>query len=125
MPRLLAPAVLLLCAAAPALADPTPTGPVRAQSGKVCMDTLGGRHAPTCHSITASRIETDPDICVCGGGFIEAAAPYCGPNEAPAPDSRDADRARLAAFKANGTLVGASYQGHSFCVTRGRSGESR
>ena len=121
MRLLLAPAVLLLLAT-PALADPRPTGPVELQSGKVCLDTLGTRHAPACRTTNASRILTDPDICVCPASLREAPAPYCAPGERPAPDSKDADRARLAAVKATGTLVGASYQGRRFCVSRGRTG---
>ncbi len=118
---LLAPAALLTLAL-PAAADPVPTSPVEVQSGKVCLDTLGTRHAPTCRTTNASRILTDPDICICPASFREAPAPYCAPGESPAPDSKDADRARLAAVKATGTLVGATYQGRRFCVTRGRTG---
>ncbi len=116
-------AALGLClAAAPAAADPRPTGPIELQGAKVCLDTLGVRHAPDCRTTNASRIVTDPDICLCPAGLREAPAPYCDPGETPAPDSADADRARLAAVKATGTLVGASYGGRRFCVTRGRTG---
>ena len=123
MRRLLVPAVLLVCAA-PALADPIPTGPVQLESGKVCLDTLGGRHAPACRTTNASRIRTEPDICLCPAGLRPVAAPYCAAGEAPAPDSRDADRARLEASRAKGSLAGASYRGRRFCVTRGRTGYS-
>ena len=114
----------LLALAAPALADPVPTGPVAVQSGKACLDTLGGRRPPSCRTILASRIQTEPDICLCPAGLLPVAAPYCAAGESPAPDSKDADRARLKAAKANGTLVGARYQGRRFCVTRGRTGYS-
>ena len=124
MRRFLAPAVLLMLAA-PAAADPVPTAPVEVQSGKVCLDTLGGRHAPACRTTNASRILTDPDICVCPASLREASAPFCAPGESPAPDSKSADHARLAALKATGTLVGAAYQGHRFCITRGRTGYAR
>ena len=122
MRQLILSTALLLAAAVPAAADPTPTGPVQLQSGRVCLDTLGGRHAPACRTTNASRIQTEPDICVCAAGLREVAAPYCAAGELPAPDSKDADRARLEAAKANGTLDGAGYQGRRFCVTRGRTG---
>ena len=116
--------LLLAAAAAPAAADPAPTGPVRSTAGRVCLDTLDMRHAPSCRSTNASRILTEPDICVCPAGLREVAAPFCAPGERPAPDSARADSARLRAAKANGTLVGAGFEGRSFCVTRGRTGES-
>ena len=121
MRRLLVPAVLLAFAAQ-ARADPVPTGPVRLESGKVCLDTLGGRHAPVCRTTNASRIQTEPDICLCPAGLRSVAAPYCAAGEQPASDSKDADRARLEAAKAAGGLEGATYRGRRFCVTRGRSG---
>lgn len=122
--RRLPPVALVLLAAAPAAADPRPTAPVQLQSGKVCLDTLGGRHAPACRTTIGSRILTDPNICLCPAGYREAPAPYCEPGEAPAPDSKDADRARLQALQSTGTLLGATYQGRRFCVTRGRTGEN-
>lgn len=123
MRRLLVPAVLLSFAA-PAAADPVPSGPVLLESGKVCLDTLGGRHAPTCRNTDASRIQPEPNICLCPAGLQPVAAPYCAAGESPAPDSKDADRARLEASKANGSLMGATYRGQRFCVTRGRTGYS-
>ena len=123
MRRLLVPAVLLAFAA-PAYADPVPTGPVELESGKVCLDTLGGRRPPDCRTTNASRIQTEPNICLCAAGLRPVAAPYCAPGEVPAPDSKEADRARLEASKASGTLVGATFQGRRFCVTRGRTGYS-
>ena len=123
MRHLLAAAAFLVLAA-PAAADPTPTGPVEIESGKVCLDTLGGRRPPDCRTTNASRIQTEPNICLCPAGLLPVTAPYCAAGESPAPDSRDADRARLAAAKANGTLAGATYEGRRFCVTRGRTGYS-
>ena len=123
MRRFLAP-LLLLAVAAPALADPVPTGPVELRSGKVCLDTLGGRRPPDCRTTNASRIQTEPNICLCPAGLRPVAAPYCEAGESPAPDSKEADRARLEASKAAGTLVGATYHGRRFCLTRGRTGYS-
>ena len=122
MRRLLVPLLLIL--AAPAAADPVPTGPILSESGKVCLDTLGGRHPPTCQNTAASRIQPEPNICLCPAGLRSVAAPYCAAGEAPAPDSRDADRARLEASRTSGGLTGATYQGRRFCVTRGRTGYS-
>ena len=121
--RLAAVAFLALTTAAPAMADPRPTAPVQLNSGKVCLDTLGGRHAPSCRTTNASRILTDPDICTCAAGLREVAAPWCAPGEHPAPDSREADKARLAAVTSTGSLDGASFEGRRFCVTRGRSSD--
>ncbi len=114
--------LLAAACAAGAVADPRPTVAPRGTATQ-CLDTLGVPRAPVCRTHQASRIDVEPDICICGAGLREVSAPYCDPGEKPAPDSADADRARLDAAK-HGALFSARYQGRRFCTALGRSGGS-
>ncbi len=77
-----------------------------------CLDMSGAPKGPVCRQ---GDIWRQSDICRCPSATLEVSAPYCDRNETPAPDGLEANKARLAAAH-QGTLVGASYQGHRFCV---------
>ena len=53
--------------------------------------------------------------CRCPGRSTHDTVDYCKPDEKPAPDQVDANRARAAAA-ANGTLRTATFQGRRFCA---------
>ena len=114
--------LLTLVGAGAAVADAGPTSPVQGR-GKTCLDTLGDIRPPICHSHNASRILTEPDICLCSAGLRTVAAPYCEPGEAPAPQSAAAGRARLAAANAHGDYLEGRFEGRRFCLPRGRSSD--
>jgi hypothetical protein len=77
-----------------------------------CLDTNGEPHGAICRR---GSVWDQSDICRCPGATQEVSAPYCERGETPAPDSLEANQARLAAAR-HGTLAGASYQGKRFCV---------
>lgn len=77
-----------------------------------CLDMSGAPRGPICRQGDVWR---QSDICRCPAATLEVPAPYCARGETPAPDSRDANEARLAAAH-HGSLVGASFQGRRFCV---------
>lgn len=107
-----------------AAADPRPTIPYRGVATQ-CLDTLGTPQPPLCQTIgSASRLREQPDTCICGGGAVrEVSVPFCQPGEVSAPDSLDANLARLAAAQA-GTLMTARFEGRRFCAQPGRTGRS-
>lgn len=86
----------------------------------LCLDPLGINRHQVCRSYSASRLSSEPDICVCDGPELRVEAPYCAAGERPAPEDAAYDRARYALAAKAGTLVGGSYQGRSFCVARPR-----
>lgn len=108
---LLAAAFALGAAAAPVSASPH-------DNATLCLDTLGVNRPATCRSFSASRIDSTADICQCLGSTATVIAPYCGPGEQPQADSGDYDRARRAASLKDGSLIGKTYKGRSFCVAR-------
>ncbi len=122
VPVLLATAATAL--AGFALADPRPTFPYTGVATQ-CLDTLGTPQPPVCRTIgSASRLREQPDTCICGGGALrEVSVPFCQPGEVSAPDSRAANRARLAAARA-GTLMTARFEGRRFCAQPGRTGRT-
>ena len=83
----------------------------------LCLDPLGFNLGATCHSFNASRIDTRPDICQCLNSGATVTAPYCRRGEHPQAESADYDRARWTASRVEGTLIGKSYKGRSYCVT--------
>ena len=105
---------VLLAAALQSLAAPPHAG--AGGRTKLCLDTLGINLGATCSSFEGGRLRPDPDICLCRPG-TPVIAPVCRAGEAPQAETADYDRARLAASRAGGTLVGKSYQGRSFCVS--------
>ncbi len=97
------------------MAQPSP-GPQNAAT--LCLDQLGGNHAPICSSQSASRIASAPDICQCRGPYRQVDAPWCAKGERPPADSAAFERARAKAAK-DGSLFGDSYQGRTMCVPLG------
>ncbi len=91
------------------------------ESATLCLDGLGVSHPATCHSQSASRIDSQPDICVCQGPYQEVKTNWCAKGERPPADSADFDRARLAAVR-DGKLLNFSYQGKRACVPSGPNG---
>ncbi len=95
-----------------ATSPPTPGG-----HATLCLDTLGINLGATCRSFNASRIDTRPDICQCLNNAATVTAPYCVRGEQPQAETADYDRARSAASRVDGTLIGKRYKGRSYCVT--------
>ena len=83
----------------------------------LCLDGLGVNHAPICHTQTASRIDTKPDICLCRGPYRRVDAPWCAPGESPPPESADYEHARAAAAEKDNSLFGDTYHGQRMCVS--------
>ena len=81
----------------------------------LCLGPLGESHPPVCHNMSASRLESKPDICLCNGPTQQVKAPWCGRGEKPPADSAAFERARAQAAK-DGSLFGDSYQGRNMCV---------
>jgi hypothetical protein len=82
------------------------------RTATVCLRVDGSLRAPNCKR---SSLWRQDDICNCPGPTDMVQAPLCAPNEVPAPESADANRARVAAVH-NGSLVGATFNGRRFCV---------
>ena len=81
----------------------------------LCLDGIGINHAPICHSQSASRFATPPDICTCEGPYRQVEAPYCAKGQTPPSDTAAFDHARAKAAE-DGSLFGDSYQGKPMCV---------
>jgi hypothetical protein len=90
-------------------------------SAVLCLDGLGVNHPATCHSNSASRLDSKPDICICQGPYQQVQASWCAKGEQPPADTADFDRARVAGVR-NGSLVGFTYQGKRACVPQGPNG---
>ncbi len=90
-------------------------------SAVLCLDGLGVSHPATCHSTSASRLDSKPDICICQGPYQQVRASWCAKGEQPPADTADFDRARLAAVH-DGSLEGFSYRGKAACVPVGPNG---
>lgn len=84
----------------------------------LCLDLQGINRHQVCRTLDTSRLSSEPDICVCGGDTVKVEAPYCAPGEAPQAETAAFDRARYTASAKDGTLVGKSFAGRSFCVAR-------
>jgi hypothetical protein len=95
-----------LAVALPALAQ-GPSG-----TATVCLGLDGATRAPACRNGSMWRQD---DMCVCPMNADQVQAPYCAPGETPAPDSHKANNARHEAAR-HGSLVGATFEGHRFCV---------
>ena len=108
-------------AAVSAAAMAQPPGPK--DKATLCLDGLGINHAPVCHSQTASRLPTPPDICQCLGPWRQVDAPYCAKGEKPPADSAAFERARIAFAEKHGdSVIGATYEGKRMCVELGNGG---
>ncbi len=102
-----------------AMASAQPSG--RAESATLCLDGLGVSHPATCHSQSASRLDSTPDICTCNGPYQEVKTNWCARGEQPPADTAEFDRARLAAVH-DGKLISFMYQGKRACVPLGPNG---
>ena len=112
MKRLLV--ILALCASTGIAVAAQPTGQVlRPGVTTLCLDVDGSTLPVVCH-VDAGRTNLTENICLCSQGQ-RVDAPVCGVGERPLPESVEVFRARRAALH-NGSLLGASYRGHSFCV---------
>ena len=89
--------------------------PSTTDSGTLCLDGLGINHAPICHSQTATRLDSTPDICICEGPYQTVRGPWCAPGEKSPNESADYEHARLAAVH-HGSISGFSYQGRRACI---------
>ncbi len=114
--RVLFLTTLIVTAGACAVASAQPR-----DSAVLCLDGLGVNHPATCHAMSASRLESKPDICECQGPYQQVQADWCAKGESPPPDTAEFDRARVAAVH-NGSLSGFSYQGKRACVPVGPNG---
>jgi len=90
-------------------------------SGTICLDPGGMKHAAICTSMQASRFESKPDICHCEGALRQVQVPWCAAGEKPLPESRAVEQARLKAAQDN-NLFGDTYQGRRFCEPVPRAG---
>jgi hypothetical protein len=90
-------------------------------SAVLCLDGLGVNHPATCNTMSASRLESKPDICMCQGPYQQVQADWCAKGESPPADTAEFDRARAAAVH-NGSLQGFNYQGKRACVPVGPNG---
>ena len=107
----------IAAASAVSLAQSQPSSSAHpSEKATLCLDGIGVNHAPTCHSQSASRFATPPDICMCDGPYRQVDAPYCAPGEKEPADSADYDRARAKAAEKGSSLFGATYKGQSMCV---------
>ena len=122
-PNTLVLAAAVMALAGSAAADPKPVYGVRDRPATQCLDTLGIPRAPVCRTLQASRIRTEPDICICEAGLREVSVPWCALDEVSAPDSAAANRVRNVAAKA-GTLMTARFEGRRFCAQQGRTGRT-
>ena len=104
----------IAAASAVSLAQSQPVNP--RDKATLCLDGIGVNHAPICHSQTASRFASPPDICSCDGPYRQVDAPYCKAGEKEPADSADYDRARAKAAEHGSSLFGATYKGQSMCV---------
>ena len=95
--------------------------PASNDTAVLCLDGLGVSHPPVCHSSSASRLSTEPDICSCRGPYQQVKTNWCAKGEQPPADTADFDRARLAAVK-NGSLYDFMFQGKRACVPQGPNG---
>lgn len=102
-----------------AVAAAQPTGPGAAAT--LCLDGLGVNHPATCHSQSASRLDSTPDICMCQGPYREVKTNWCERGEKPPADTAAYDRARLAGVK-DGNLYSFTYHGKRDCVPKGPNG---
>ncbi len=118
--RVLSLTSLIAAVGACAVAAAQPA-PANNDSAVLCLDGLGVSHPPVCHTNTASRLSTEPDICSCHGPYQQVRTNWCARGETPPADSADFDRARVAAVK-NGTLYNFVYQGKRACVPLGPNG---
>ena len=103
-------------AAFASVAAAQPGGHDERDAATICLDTLGVTHPANCHTLTASRLESKPDICLCQGPWLTVKAPWCAADERPAPDTAAFDRERYAyAGKHGNSLFGFSYNGQRAC----------
>jgi hypothetical protein len=94
--------------------------PVVPDTATLCLDTIGVNHPPVCHTLSASRINTQPDICQCLGPWRHVTASWCAPNEKAPAESHSYEVARLDhARKHKDSIVGATYDGKPMCVRPG------
>ncbi len=107
--------VAALAVASVAAAQPSSAPHSSEPAATLCLDTLGGSHPPVCHSMSASRLASPPDICLCHGPYMQVRAPYCAPGEKPPAESAAMEHARAKAAK-DGSLFGDSYEGRRMCV---------
>jgi len=85
------------------------------EAATLCLDGLGINHPPVCHTQSASRFPTPPDICQCLGPWRQVDAPYCAKGEKPPADSAAFEHARAKAAN-DGSLFGDTYKGKRMCV---------
>ena len=97
-----------------AIAQPGQSHPPR-QAATLCLDGSGENHAPVCHSHSASRFASAPDICQCHGPWRQVEAPYCAAGERAPNDTAAFEQARAKAAE-DGSLFGDTYQGKPMCV---------
>ncbi len=111
--RLLAAVLALSAVPALALAQPqkAPSTPAT-----LCLDPNGSTFPPVCHTQSASRFASPPDICLCDGPYRRVDAPWCAKGETPPADTAAFDQARAKASQ-DGSLFGDLYQGKPMCVS--------
>ena len=114
-------AVLAALAAVQLIAGGAAPSASRAGSGTLCLDPLGENRGAVCRSFGASRIDPRPDICQCLNGDLQVDAPYCGRGEAPQIPTHAFKLARREAALRDGTLVGKTYAGRSYCIAPPRA----
>ncbi len=103
-------------AAVAAVAVAQPAGQSHPQTpATLCLDGMGVNHPVICHSQTASRFASPPDICSCSGPYRQVDAPYCAKGQTAPADTADFDHARAKAAE-DGSLIGDSYRGKPMCV---------
>ena len=88
------------------------------RTATLCLDPVGTNLGATCRGADVSLLGGATDICQCLNGGATVRAPYCARGETPQADTAALRRARYAASRTDGTLVGKTYQGRSFCVSR-------
>lgn len=114
--------LLTTLAAAAALSTAVLAQPSQDDRATLCLDTAGISHPPVCHTQTASRIPSPPDICICNGPWRHVDAPYCAKGEKPPADTAAFDHARAKAAAKDSSLFGATYEGKRMCVELGNGG---
>ena len=117
--RVLTLTTLIAALGACAAASAQPTGP--GSSAVLCLDGLGVNHPAVCHTQSASRLESTPDICQCNGPYQQVQTNWCAKGERPPADTADYDRARVAAVH-DGNLYSFIYRGKRDCVPTSPNG---
>jgi hypothetical protein len=106
-----------------AAAQPPAHGDER-DAGTLCLDTLGINHPPTCKTMSATRLESKPDICLCLGNWVTVKVPWCAKGQHPPAESADYERARYAyASKNHLSLFGFAYKDQPACINTTKNGQ--